>query len=437
MTKTKSQLQTLFNVIPFLCFFSSSLSWSQSLQDESLLLNTQLNLSPTIKKEISREEKKKKRHLRGHFQAEMGTKSMGESQGVQNYRYGYTQLTTLGQLDFSHFLTSRLQLLFNFREGYSQNKHGPLPVSEESRFYMKEAVVVFDPLSLMDIKNKLQIEVSGPVVNQAFLEVPMMISKQTGFYGVSEKLTWNRKNLSFQFIAQQSFPASQSRYDQAVEKEKVPFFLTETLKVQSQWINHWKANFFLSHYSFTDLPSSTAIKSSALGNSTTQGSHPGSKFVFDLNGVIFDINGCYCIPELEIHSGYQFMHNLKANVNADSFSNELNSDINTPFLFWSLNKINQSGRFYLKAKLRFLNISLEPLYEYYTNGKDVSPAIYQDSIYGSASRKGNIVQLGVFFEKWGFGLIGQYTQSEVMIGDSNLSDISDFQMSLKTRRFTF
>ncbi|WP_127716210.1 hypothetical protein [Halobacteriovorax sp. HLS] len=263
-----------------------------------------------------------------------------------------------------YFLTpelhTRLSAGMNFETGSSSSARDNNIYTPSNGNYLKEALVSYSPLEL--------IELEGGVINQSFLDAPMVVDKK-GFIAAKEKFQYKVLDTLFSVVATQAIPNNRNlsqRID--VTEEGDPRFYAESLVIDQQlYIGDIK--FSLTHFAYDNISNSVAYESILLGNSGT----PINKG----NGVLANT---YSGWNIDLKYAFDISNNYKLELNGNTLKNTAASENNSAYRAGAkLTYASEGNRYSLKIE----NFSIDA---------DASVAYYNSSRYGMANKEGNRIR---------------------------------------------
>lgn len=276
--------------------------------------------------------------------------------------------------------------------------------SDSNKIYLNEFVVEFKPLEFLTFQ--------AGAVNQGFLQAPLLVNDRA-FPGLRE--TFHIEALNMTITAQQTIPTSTSFNSNRSDLESTPTFFTETIETKWQLFPSMLVSAFITHYSFSNLPSVVAFDSGKLGNTTSGFLAPNSEFFYDFDGFVVGGEAVYKLNStIAINFGGTFMENTKASTASNR------------------GQLLEAG-----LRLKFSDIILKPRAELFFNESDTSPAKYNSGRYGHNNRKGESFSLRTEFPQWGFQLQARMTNSNLINSNAFQNDLTSYEVSLETIRATF
>jgi hypothetical protein len=267
-----------------------------------------------------------------------------------------------------HYLTedihARISGGLNVQTGSSSSARDNNIYTPSNGNYLKEAAVSYSPISM--------IEIEGGVVNQSFLNAPMVVDKK-GFIAAKEKFSYKLLDTTFSFLATQAIPNNRNLSQKIdVNDEGDPRFYAESFVIdQELYVGEF--TFSTTHYAYDNISNSIAYESILLGNTGT----PISKG----NGTLANT-----------YSGWNFDLSYNANIN-----NNFNLKVTGSFITNSQATENNTG-YRVGPKLSYNTgdhrYSLE--FENFQIEADASVAYYNSSRYGMANKQGNRLRFEYF-----------------------------------------
>lgn len=284
-------------------------------------------------------------------------------------------------------VTSQLQTRFN-----DSRSSGILPYEVAARLRPVESL-----------------ELKAGALSQGFLNAPLLITGRA-FPGMSQTLKYGDKKNYFRLIGSQTIPTSNSFSTKRVEKEKTPFFFTETLQGGIELAKSVELTGFASHYQFKDLPAVVAFESNRWGN-TVSGDLPGSSyFHYDFEGWVGGGEACYCqLEAFKLRVGGYMVENTKADPT-----------------------FNRGQEFFIRSDMGLLGTVVSPYYLQFFNESDTAPARYNSGARGHNNRKGSGFGLEVFFRPYNFRIVAEYMRSDVINANSSQEELESMLVKVET-----
>lgn len=228
---------------------------------------------------------------------------------------------------------------------------------------------------------------------QGYLGSSMLVSRRRSFIGSQEHIVFRLSpELRFKIIAQQTVPNSSSDNGFREDREKTPYFMTETIALE--WKNkdvHVEP--FITHYNYQNLPAVVAANSATIGNTVDGEVGPDSRFRYKFNGVMAGGKICLCTfdlikPELLVYG----IQNTAAPKGA-----------------------RRAQWMTLKTPVHVSEgIEVTPQYSKYFIETDVVPAAYNSGGLGHNNRDGQRIGLDIGFKKLGFKIEADYIEAKTI-----------------------
>ena len=263
--------------------------------------------------------------------------------------------------NLSSSLQARISAGMNVQTGSSSSARDNNIYAPSNGNHLKEALIAYTPIEL--------IELEAGVVNQSFLEAPMVVDKK-GFIAAKQKFTYKVLDTRFSLLASQAIPNNRNLSQKInVNDEGDPRFFAETFRVEQE-LFVGKAKLDLTHYAYDNISNSVAYESILLGNTGSPIDKGNGKLANSYNGWNADLK-------------YDF-----------DFSNNMNLGFNANYIINSAANENNTG-FRAGAKLSYASgdskYSVE--LENFSLDADASVAYYNSSRYGMANKAGNRIRI--------------------------------------------
>ena len=266
-----------------------------------------------------------------------------------------------GTLQYKFYDELRFYGVFSaiFQTGNAQSRFGDL--TPRTGVFVSESYFLVSPFAKS--KNEFfTLEVGA--LNQSRTVGNKVLISGNAFPGVSEALELSMGSFKLTLRAQQMIPYSQVENAELSERERTPYFLTESLKLKFKQKNY-NASIKGGLFNYSELPSAVAFQSQILGNSVT-GDQINAEFLYDFGGWFATFNFDAMISKKLL---MQFKANLVENLDAPETLNRGQD------FYFSLNWINSKNR-------------MGPFFGVFSLEPDVSPAFYNTSAFGNNNRDG-------------------------------------------------
>lgn len=149
--------------------------------------------------------------------------------------------------------------------------------------------------------------------SQDHLVQPLIISWRRTFPGLQQIYRRTLGGLRYSIHAQQLVPTSSSMNTERSEKERLPGFFTESLKIETADPNSNSFMLQLGHYRWQNIPSKVAFESKILGNTVDGDTPNNAKFRSAFEGYFGTLEACYCVnPRFKLSANYQRVRNTLA-----------------------------------------------------------------------------------------------------------------------------
>lgn len=253
------------------------------------------------------------------------------------------------------------------------------------------------------------ITLTGGALNQRFLKNPLLVD-EVSFPAVHERFRIQSGALSASLVLQQAIPTSTSLSTRTVEKEPLPYFLTETLFLDYKFSSESRLGLRLGHFAFSDLPAQVAYDSFAQGNIVDASVPETSRFQSGFNGFNFgsdfktDISG-----RTQASIGIDLIRNLEAQ------SRYSDAALAYTQVDWRLNS----------------RWSFTPTLLYFRNERQTSPAYYNSADYGHNNRHGFSYELKLTSAAQGLSIKGRYTDAALIETDPLQANSKIFMVYLE------
>ncbi len=260
-------------------------------------------------------------------------------------------------------------------------------------------------------------------ISQEFLNADLFMTKRA-FPGLRQKLNWQKGSFDIGLIAQQTVPTAQSFNVDRSEREELPWFLTETLYaefdfidlLQWQWLSQLNLRLAGTYFQFNDLPAIAAEDGTRLGHISKNNTiGPNAQFRYDFEGYILDASFCFCGAEdTGVTLGGLWIDNLEAQSN------------------------DRAQRLYVGANTIWNEVRYGLEIENFFKDREVAPAVYGSLNAGGNNREGMIYRLSLESMKYKFRVVADYYDVGVISGNDGLqSDRQAVYIGLETAYVEF
>ncbi len=294
------------------------------------------------------------------------------------------------QSRFHYRFHPRLQVLTAFDLNFSSEREQTSFANTELEgrgLYMRQAELEYRPWDAIRLS-------AGAIPQGCCYLSELVISPYHAFPGLTQSLTVPiSRDWSLEVKAQQSIPTSRSQSSQRLEKEPLPYFLTESLALNWSATEDLQLQSYVTHYQFVDMPSRVAFISGQRGNDLPAGATPASaRFAYGFNGLVWGLSSQWRLaPRFELQAGLESVHNLSA-----------------PTSFGRGELVRGGG------KVDFASFEITPEVFVFYNESDTTVSAYNSGSLGHNNRKGVGLDLGLSFKNLGFSLKGSYVRSDLI-----------------------
>ena len=263
-----------------------------------------------------------------------------------------------------HFLTeeihARISAGLSVQTGSSSSARDNNIYTPNNGNHLKEAAISYSPISM--------IELEGGVINQSFLNAPMVVDKK-GFIAAKEKFYYKLLDTKFTLVATQAIPNNRNLSQKIdVTDEGDPRFYAESFIVnQELFVGEFQ--FSTTHYAYDNISNSIAYESILLGNTGTPISKGNGTLANTYSGWNFDL-------------GYNvnINNNLNLKLTGNYIINTQATEANSGYrVGTNLTYSSGDNRYTLILE----NFQIEA---------DASVAYYNSSRYGMANKEGNRIR---------------------------------------------
>lgn len=271
------------------------------------------------------------------------------------------------------------------------------------------------------VKPAREFEVRFGVIEQEYLRTPLLIHRHRGFPGAQEIAALGSDQLGLDFMAQQLVPTSHSLNLERSEKEPLPSFFVEGIRLRGEFDKWLKWGVTGGHYQWRNLPSKVAHESGLLGNSLPPDRNlgpAGARLEYGFNGGFLGFEACACGPSwLQFEMEYA----RQANWAAPSTRRDAQMVGGGPNFDFADARL----------ELRYFNYFLE---------SDTTVARYAFSNWGWTNREGGAFESELFFKKLGFRLKGHFNRASPLSENGSKAsqrDFTHYYLGVETEYATF
>jgi hypothetical protein len=288
----------------------------------------------------------------------------------------------------------------------SQRVQQDIPTSDafESGFRLKQVVLTYKPVAFADL--------NAGVVNQrrSFTDIPFLVDDR-GFPGLMQNVHFGDEDLQLTGFLEQGIPTSTSLDTDRVQKEALPMYFSEGLKL------NWKPNDtvtispYVLHYAFYDLPSVAAADSANLGNDIINAGETNAAFQYHFDGFVVGTSADWWVQShWKLNVEYQALRNFQAPSN-----------------------LGAGALLVGRSCFCYSSIKVTPGVLVFYNEADTAPAVYNDGRFGHNNRQGQGAELKVELPNWKFSTVGRFINSDVINDEPNhQSHAQYFEIFLET-----
>ena len=253
------------------------------------------------------------------------------------------------------------------------------------------------------------VTVSAGALNQRYLKNPLLVD-EVSFPAIQEKIKITSGALTASLVLQQAIPTSTSLSTRTVEKEPLPYFLTENLFLTYAFSKPTRFGIRLGHFSFSDLPSQVALDSLPHGNIVDASVPESSRFATGFSGYTYGADFATSVASrVDLSLGADFIRNTEAD------ARYANGTLAFTQLEWRMNS----------------RWALTPRAEYFRTERQVSPAYYNSADYGHNNRHGFNYELKLVSASQGLAIKGRYTDAALIETDPLQANSKIFMVYLE------
>lgn len=271
----------------------------------------------------------------------------------------------------------------------------------QNRIRMLEGYLAVKPIQVFEVR--------AGAINQSYLDSPMLVSSHRGFPGFQEVLAFKTSKMKTELIAQQVLPTSYSLNTEREDKERLPYFLTQSLHflARMDWFEIRAAG---GHYTFRDMPNKVAFESGITGNRVLGEVAPGARFKNKFDGWFGSMELCACWDApVQLLFEYQRIQNTAApSVDADAQT------------------IGFGPRF------RFGDRELELRYRNYFIESDATVGLYNRSLLGNTNRMGDDIEIKLDFKDRKFALVGEWLNARPIRDNATQKTMTVYYFGVET-----
>ena len=263
------------------------------------------------------------------------------------------------------------------------------------------------------------------LVNQEFLDAPLLISDWT-FLGLQQEYVIHNKKIlqyvdNLKLVVQQTIPSSDTDLEHLEQVQDIANFFTASLFTSSFIQNEIQTEGNLTAFYFRNLSAKAATNGFAHGNDAHPDyqTGPNAEPLYSFYGFYTRAKARYNLfPELGLEFDASFLWNIGATIESrQKFeAGEIDEIAPSPlgYNLWIGLHIPIA-----KEVIMVLNL------EYFDSGKNASPAYYNSDRYAHSGRSGVILGAKYIFEKYNvffdiqYATIRSYPDTKAFIGNPN------------------
>jgi hypothetical protein len=266
-------------------------------------------------------------------------------------------------------------------------------------FRLREASVQYNPFSFLKL--------GVGALNQDRWQNNLLLNKRT-FPSLEESVSMGAGAWALSLTGVQSIASDTSTLQPWGNwNVGLPHFFMERLGVEHS-LTKVKTKAWASHFLFENLPTAVAYQSSFLGNTVRTLGPSLSDFAYGFQGVELGTRQDIFIDTLTCSWGTKWISNLHAPAGG---ARELWSRVSIPI---------SSG------------INLVPEARIFLIESDAVPAFFNDRTTGHTNRRGYALRLGMEWLKEQLEVVGEFSDSRVVVPDSHQNDLVWLQFLLRT-----
>ena len=323
------------------------------------------------------------------------------------WKFGLEGFLLNSKLDFTEIIRTRVNAKFitHFTESFSAEAEFELLAGTGSiqKIYQRlgETGGVSQREILLSYKATNWLTIRGGVINQSFLDAPLLLS-QIPFPSITESIElFKGANHHLSLIFQQAIPTtfSDSHSIYTHELTKTPLFITKSFFLNYNPNSFYKINFKGTFFHYNPLPSDIAAKGWFYGNSVL--GKPATTFRYRYTGFHLGLEPSFQIfPNLGLKIKINYINNISKMDKGDQFNQGELYSIQLPF------DITES-------------IRITPIFEYFTNQSNASVGYYNSERYGHSNRTGYVGELIVNFYNRNLEIGFRYLNSKELVKREN------------------
>lgn len=352
--------------------------------------------------QISETPKLKK--FEGEWKFALGAR--GQTEGLDEGVASFISLRAKTKYSLLENLSIHVNPRFDFYSSQIQQRYED--DLYQTKIRLTDAYVKYSPIEDLDLKFGAH--------GQGILNQEMIIAERKVFPGAQEILRIEGSLMRFEIMAQQLVPTGSSLNTERSEKEKIPAFFTESIKIMNKKgasDYQWEAQG--GHYRWQGLSSKTAFFSDMSGNQTTGTSITDKKFATAFDGYFGSLAGCWCVSQ-------QF--NLSARF--ERVRNSLAPSSGADGQAWSL-----------MPKLIFSDLDLSLNYWKYFIESDATVSEYVSTSTAGTNRDGQEVKFLIDLKKLGFSIDARWAQAIPINADLVQKTITEYYIGLESHYVAF
>jgi hypothetical protein len=224
------------------------------------------------------------------------------------------------------------------------------------------------------------------------------------------------KGVKAQLIAEQTVPTSYSLNTERKDKELLPTFNTQSVHLSGKFLTAYEWKAFAGHFNWSNMPSTVAVQSQRLGNSTNDSIGPGMAFKSRFDGYFAGGELCTCNQQGTLGFVLEYQRVLNT-VAVRGFGNAQTFGLGPHFVFGE----------------RVLDVR----YRRFFSERDSTVSYYMTSFLGNTNRVGDEVEAKFDFRDYGFALVGKWANA-LTIRDSKFQEtITSFELGVETHYAPF
>jgi hypothetical protein len=274
----------------------------------------------------------------------------------------------------------------------SQRVQQDVPASDafENGFRLKQVLLTYKILNFADL--------NAGVVNQhrSFVDMPFLVDDR-GFPGLMENAYIGNDDLKLIGFLEQGIPTSTSLDTDRVQKEPLPMYFSEGVRLNWKPTDQITVAPYALHYAFYDLPSVAAADSASLGNDVLNAGETNASFAYKFDGGVVGVAAdWWAQPHWNLSLEYQAIRNFAAPANLGS-----------------------GGLLVGRSCFCYASLKVTPGLLVFYNEADTAPAVYNDGRFGHNNRQGQGAELKLEFPNWKFSTVGRFINADVINDEPN------------------